>query len=598
MGSWTKRLELLKFAFQPVVNIHTGSPYGYEALLRGYEEVGFCSIDEVFDTAFREGVLHGVDLKLREKAISAFTQAQLHNNAHLFYNLDNRTLISDDYQSGKTLELLQKYGMENRFCFEISERHELKYDRALNCLSRYRDQGFTIAVDDYGTGFSGIQLLYYTEPDFIKIDRFFIQDISTDRKKKHFVAGLLSNAHMLGSVVIAEGVETTKEFFECFDVGCDLVQGALIQTPQTDLSQLRQHYEEVSDLAKNNRRKKVSDRSIIAAEMEYIEPVRVDGDLFEVFQRFQQSDKFPFFPVVNQLDEPIGVVRESDFKKYAYSRFGRELLQNRASYERLMGFVHRVPTADCHAPAERILDLFSLNKDVECILITDQRRYVGLLDAKSLLRIIYEKNLTIARDQNPLTKLPGNSCIFEFVSAGLERTDSPCSFAYFDFDKFKPYNDRYGFRQGDRVIMRFAEILKEGSHASLIGHVGGDDFFLGYEICDPLTVRETVRNLQQRFAVDVESFYDPEDLQKGCIHARTRSGEWAEIPIMRVSAGVLHLPHSRSVISHEVFSNVLAYSKKKAKHSTDGYWETTLDENSDAAFFDTDERSHREPSLA
>lgn len=576
MLGWTQRLEILDFAFQPIVNIHTGIAYGYEALLRGYSKAGFSTIMEVFDTAHANGVLHSVDLVLRAKAVSKFTKAGLHECAHLFYNLDNRTLNSEDYRCGETHALLEANGLLNRLCFEISERHPLHYEQSLASLRRYREQGYSIAVDDYGTGFSGMQLLYYTEPDFIKIDRFFIRDIASDPKKKHFVAGLLANAHMLGSMVVAEGVETEKEFYECMAIGCDLVQGYLIQKPETEMSKLKREYGEVSALAKRNRREKVSDRSLITTEMEFVEPVRIDSPLFSVFQRFQQNERYTFFPVVNQLEEPVGMVREASFKKYAYSRFGRELLQNKSARVTIAKFIERLPKVDCHCPAERILDLFSLNKNVECILITDQGRYVGLLGARSLLRILYEKNLATARDQNPLTRLPGNNVVFEFVSAGIEATAPALSFVYLDFDKFKPYNDYYGFRQGDRVILRFAEILKGSAEADMIGHIGGDDFFLGYKDVAPDRVRALVEALQERFHKDVESFYEGPDLLRGYIVGKTRNGESTQVPIMRVSAGVLHLPSPRENLHQEIFGAALAMAKKCAKESETGYWEYCL----------------------
>jgi len=61
---WTARLEVITFAFQPIVNIHTGVCYGYEALLRNYQEAGFSSIGSLFDEAYKNGILHKVDLFL------------------------------------------------------------------------------------------------------------------------------------------------------------------------------------------------------------------------------------------------------------------------------------------------------------------------------------------------------------------------------------------------------------------------------------------------------------------------------------------------------------------------------------------------------
>ena len=92
-------------------------------------------------------------------------------------------------------------------CFELSERHQFEcFSSIKTTLTTYKQQGYRIAVDDFGTGFSGLQLLYHAEPDFIKIDRFFIAGIAADPKKRLFVFKVLSLAHTLGIAVIAEGV--------------------------------------------------------------------------------------------------------------------------------------------------------------------------------------------------------------------------------------------------------------------------------------------------------------------------------------------------------------------------------------------------------
>ena len=76
----------------------------------------------------------------------------------------------------------------------------------------------------------------------------------------------------------------------------------------------------------------------------------------------------------------------------------------------------------------------------------DGKREVCRLPQRALLlRVIYEKNIAIARDQNPLTRLPGNTLIAEFLENLLEDAAAAYVIAYFDFDDFKPFNDKYGF---------------------------------------------------------------------------------------------------------------------------------------------------------
>jgi len=80
----------LDFAFQPLVNIHTGACYGYEALLRQVENAGFPNIGVFFDHLYDLGLLNVVEKRLREKAIARFVELQVDGRYKLFYNLDNR----------------------------------------------------------------------------------------------------------------------------------------------------------------------------------------------------------------------------------------------------------------------------------------------------------------------------------------------------------------------------------------------------------------------------------------------------------------------------------------------------------------------------
>lgn len=567
MRNWQYILNQLDFAFQPIVNIHSGSIYGFEALLRGCEQADFTDIDHFFSEAHRCGQLSPIDKILREKALQKFSAAGWHNKAMLFYNLDNRLLESEGFDSSSIQASVELFGMGNHLCLEISEKQELKFDgQSMETVRQLRRQGLRIAIDDYGTGFSGLQLLYYTDPDFIKIDRFFIQDIATDIKKKLFVSSLVNNAHMMGSIVLAEGVETQREYLECLEIGCDLIQGYFVQKPTTCMTELQAVYPHVSGLDRRKRNERLSDRTLILSGMEYTPPVSIGTNLFDIFTLFQ-SGGANFIPIVNHINEPIGIVREASFKSFAYSRFGRELLQNRASRNKLADFIDSLPTIDIHSTAEHILEVFNLNKGVEAILITDQMRYVGHLSASSLLSVLHEKNLAIARDQNPLTRLPGNNVIFEFVSEALEGCDECYTVVYFDFDKFKPYNDRYGFRQGDRVILRFAEILREFGQATLTAHIGGDDFFLGYRRCDHSRVQHHTQECLERFQLDIEHFYDSEDIVNGFIRSKDRNGCPMDFPIMTISAVIIEMPCGRIRHSHDYLSKVLANGKKRAKES-------------------------------
>jgi diguanylate cyclase (GGDEF)-like protein len=143
-------------------------------------------------------------------------------------------------------------------------------------------------------------------------------------------------------------------------------------------------------------------------------------------------------------------------------------------------------------------------------------------------------------EANPLTRLPGNVSILNELSARLEK-NAPFAVCYLDLDKFKSYNDTYGFEHGDDVIKETARILirtvKEcGNSDDFIGHIGGDDFVI---VTAPAKVEEICSSVILAFDKASPSFYNTTDREKGYIMALDRQGIERKIPLLSISIGVV-----------------------------------------------------------
>lgn len=573
---WILKLSKIDFAYQPIVNIHTGNAFGFEALLRNHEAAGFCSIGDVFDQAYNQGLLHQVDLYLRRKAFKKFVEFKGNNHIKLFYNLDNRLFDAKTYSQGSTAEMLGDYGYSlDDICFEISEKHQFPCNmKVLKVLDTYRRQGYKIAVDDCGAGFSGLQLLYHTEPDYIKIDRFFIHNLENDPKKRLVVSTIVNMAHFMGSLVLAEGVETLDEYSLCKDIGCDMIQGYFVQKPQIDLGRLKKRYSSIEQITRNDRRNGAhKDRSLILSQISNIKPVYADCSITKIFDQFREGGESNYYPVINRYDEPVGVIRESAFRDYTFSKFGRQLLENPSLGKDISRFIKKIPIADIHSSVEKLIETYTQFNNNEGLIMVENMKYIGILSTNSLLRIINEKNLTLARNQNPLTKLPGNTMIHEYFSKSMSDFSSVYHLIYFDFDNFKPFNDTYGFRKGDRLILMFADLLKKmGLYKDrFVGHIGGDDFFVGVKNSESNKISDEMEQLANQFKESAESFYDPKTVEQGFLVAKNRDGQTKQIPLMSISVAILELPKATlRNCSIEKAANIIAGLKKEAKHSRTG----------------------------
>lgn len=587
---WRDIADSIDFAFQPIVNIHNGICLGYEALVRGHQRFGFSNIHELFDAAYRDGSLFRFDIWLREKAIKQFVLIKDYYKFKLFFNLENRIIFSDNYRPGMTLEILKKFNLApDSICFEISERHELdcsSHDFLM--IDNYKRQTYKIAIDDFGSGYSGLQLLYRAEPDYIKIDRFFVSGIESDSKKKLFMAKVVNLAHILGIRVIAEGVENEKEFRLCKEIKCDYVQGYFIQMPTVYIKELHGTYDIVKNLNAGEKRDITIDKLLLNEKMEYLEPICVYShekkyltDLSAVFDAFRRDKNNFFFPVVNNHNEPIGLIREKELKEYVYSKYGRDLLMNKTIGKTIMDFVVKCQIADINMKIETILEYFAVDDISEGILLTDNGKYIGFLSSRSLLKVLNEKNVAIARDQNPLTKLPGNTMVYEFIEQAIADTSSEYTLVYFDFDNFKPFNDKYGFRQGDRAILLFSDILKKSNTMGnfFIAHIGGDDFFSGFKNTtgNNKDFLDTVKGIINKFCDSVLGLYDKVDREKGCIITFDREGNKRPFPLLTVSAAVIYMPFNRYRINIDELGRLIAKTKKEAKKSSDKMVYISLD---------------------
>jgi EAL domain-containing protein (putative c-di-GMP-specific phosphodiesterase class I) len=241
---WLNLVVKLDFAFQPIVCTKTGKIFAVEAFVRGTEKLGYQTISEFFNQAFKRNELYNTDLLLRSKALYKFIDIDI-ENIMMFYNIDNRILFDKSYSKGNTTKILEKLELTKKsICFEINEKDNILMEKDFEkILKNYKNEGFKIALDDFGKGISSFKLLYDNNPDFLKIDDFFIRSIDSDRKKQFILKSIVSLAHQFEIKVIAKGVETLEELKLCQEYNVDCVQGYYIQKPQLYTKNLQEKYD-------------------------------------------------------------------------------------------------------------------------------------------------------------------------------------------------------------------------------------------------------------------------------------------------------------------------------------------------------------------
>lgn len=143
-------------------------------------------------------------------------------------------------------------------------------------------------------------------------------------------------------------------------------------------------------------------------------------------------------------------------------------------------------------------------------------------------------------DANPLTLLPGNVSIYSEVHKRIQE-EKHFAVCYIDLDKFKAYNDTYGFEKGDTVIQETAWLIirtigEVGTVNDFIGHIGGDDFVI---VTFPEKAEPICKKLIEHFDRKVLSFYDEEARKRGYIVSEDRQGHIQKFPLLSISIGVV-----------------------------------------------------------
>lgn len=229
--------RLIQPVYQPIISLQCGTDaaYGYEALSRVPSQRWFDGPLPFFDFAAEEGLTYSVDRLARERAIECSTG--LSSGQKLFINITAHIMQDPTFTPGQTLLLLERYGLSpHHVVFEITERSSIEdFDSAKKLLQHYRSQGYQIAIDDAGAGYSSLQSIVELKPDYIKIDRSFISGIHQDEMKGHLVHTFTELAKQMNISLVAEGIEVEAELQYVKELGVQYAQGYLLGRPRPSI---------------------------------------------------------------------------------------------------------------------------------------------------------------------------------------------------------------------------------------------------------------------------------------------------------------------------------------------------------------------------
>ena len=555
--------------FQPILDLKNGEFIGFEGLIRGPANSPLHSPISLFSAAQQYGFSLEVEMLCRQITLETF--AQLNLPSCLFLNVSPETLLHPSFKNGQTLEYMAQLGIApERVVIEITE-NQPTYDFAAmhNALLHYRAMGFKIAIDDLGAGFSSLRLWSELHPEFVKIDMHFVQGVDTDPIKLQFLKSIQHIAESCGTRVIAEGIETEAELIAVRDLGIALGQGYFIARPSPTPPLLAST--ETSRIVNSAQTPmlpqiKFSALGKVTAQnlSKYIEPVHPTTNHNQINERFSANKMLRLIPVVEN-DIPIGLINRYHFNESFGKPFQHELIGNKPCH---LSMQKDPLLVEKSMPIEE-LSHFIADTDEhhfsDGFIITDQGCYLGVASGQDLLRELTRMQIEAARHANPLTLLPGNVPINEHIER-LLNAGTPFVICYGDLDHFKPYNDVYGYHQGDDMIQLAARILSWSCDPKLdfIGHIGGDDFILLMQSRDWQTrCKQALRSFGQAATL----LFSPEHLARGGYESKDRHNKTLFHPLVSLSIGASYITPDQFFSHHEVSAAATA-AKKMAKRTS------------------------------
>ena len=243
-GEWTRQIlaeDRLVSHFQPIVEARAPDRvFAHECLVRGRERSGaLVSPGEMLPVVKAAGLLPQFDHAARLAAVRGAERVGL--PWQVFVNLNPNAIHDPATCLESTFEAVERSKLEpERVVFEITDAEEVADPAHLaELVSLCRQHGFRLALDDLGAGYAAVSLLQRLKPDFVKLDKELVEGIDADAFKARFVERLLGVARSLGIPIVAEGVETEKEWRWVQDHHVDYVQGFYVAQPDDPPRELR-----------------------------------------------------------------------------------------------------------------------------------------------------------------------------------------------------------------------------------------------------------------------------------------------------------------------------------------------------------------------
>lgn len=543
----------MRVQFQPIIHFATGAVYGYESLIRMPQTGNLKRAGMYFHAANQARLVSWLDVACQELCFETAAKAGVRD--HLFINMDAEGLAHLHLAEQSLAARAAEFNIApSRVVLEITERQAVEdFPRLTQYIEQLREEGFKIAIDDAGAGYSSLHSIAELRPDFVKIDRSLVRTIENSPTRRALLSTLTHYAHQIGAHVIAEGLETRDELATVVEMGVSYGQGYLLGKPADHFKSLRGEMQLFLAEHLERRRSRVMGREYPVEKMSrYGITLAPDAPCSEVARKFRKMEDLESVVVVADDGRIEGLImRDRFFDAY---RAGDQESESRPAgevMERQPLVVEADTTIEDAAQRATYRRTMRFQDD---IVVDRAGKYVGVVPVRALMEALSTRHVNRLKYAHPLTGLPGRALIEQTCDERLQREQETVILEV-DVAHFRAFNDHFGLTLGDEALLAAARVLEHnlmthGAADDFVGHLSGDDFVV---LIDPERAAAYCAACVAEFDVLAPHLYTPEQNRAGLLETIDSAGKHAQVEFMHlrvvgVSTRTRNLSHFRQAI--------------------------------------------------
>jgi len=461
--------------FQPIVNLGSGDVYGYEALIRAPQAGRLKRMGNYYRAADHARVVSWLDMACLEECLQEASRAGVRE--HLFVNLDAEGMAFIEEAAQSLSERVEQVGLSpGKIVVEITERQSVTdFPRLAGQIAGLRRQGFKIAIDDAGEGYSTLASIADVRPEFVKVGRPLVRSIENNGGRRALLEAINGFATRVGASVIAEGIETSDELATVIEIGVAFGQGYLLSKPKDSFRGLRRDIRDVIAAHGERRRARVGGRqSSIGAVARQGIMLPPDAPVELAQQKLGRNPDLDSIVVV-QEGCPVGLIMRHRLGLRLAASPDIGTLPVSAVMERHL----RVVEAD--RPIQEVAHQVALRESErrqDDVIVVRAGQVVGVAPWHALLEAMVSRDHVQRQHTNPLSGLPDRVLFEQEANRRLSEGDG-CALVAAQIVGMAALNRHRGLAAGDDLIRLLGGWLGDlvcrdaSAHA---GHLSGCGF--------------------------------------------------------------------------------------------------------------------------